>query len=73
MQCCISVAMKRDARECGLKTTFLKSKYAMSTKPNCTKMLKASGEAFKDDAADFRRYGSARKLYDFNIDTVGVH
>jgi glutamate synthase domain-containing protein 1 len=36
-------------------------------------MLKASGEAVKVDVADFRRYGSARKLYNFNIDNAGAY
>jgi hypothetical protein len=36
-------------------------------------LLKASGEAFKVDVADFRRYGSARKLYNFNIDNAGAY
>jgi glutamate synthase domain-containing protein 3 len=36
-------------------------------------LLKASGEAFKIDVADFRRYGSARKLYNFNIDNAGAY
>jgi len=34
---------------------------------------KASGEAFKVDVADFRRYGSVRKLYNFNIDNAGAY
>jgi glutamate synthase domain-containing protein 3 len=36
-------------------------------------LLKASGEAFKVDVAEFRRYGSARKLYNFNIDNAGAY
>jgi hypothetical protein len=34
---------------------------------------KASGEAFKVDVADFRRYGSACQLYNFNIDNAGAY
>jgi len=36
-------------------------------------LLKVSGEALKVDVADFRRYGSARKLYNFNIDNAGAY
>ncbi len=36
-------------------------------------LLKLSGEAFKVDVAEFRRYGSARKLYNFNIDHAGAY
>ncbi len=36
-------------------------------------LLKASGEDHKVDIADFRRYGSARKLYNFNIDNAGAY
>jgi glutamate synthase domain-containing protein 3 len=36
-------------------------------------LLKAVGEAGKVDVCEFRRYGSARKLYNFNIDNVGAY
>ncbi|MGL4398167.1 MAG: protein glxC, partial [Hyphomicrobium sp.] len=36
-------------------------------------LLKAAGEAHKVDIAQFRRYGSARKLYNFNIDNAGAY
>ena len=36
-------------------------------------LLKTSGEAHKVDVAEFRRYGSARKLYNFNIDNAGAY
>ena len=36
-------------------------------------LLNASGEAFKIDVADFLRYGSARKLYNFDIDNAGAY
>ena len=36
-------------------------------------LLKVSGAAFKVDVAEFKRYGSARKLYNFNIDNVGAY
>ena len=36
-------------------------------------LLKASGEDHKVDIAEFRRYGSARKLYNFNIDNAGAY
>lgn len=36
-------------------------------------LLKASGEAQKVDVAEFRRYGSARKLYNFNIDNADAY
>lgn len=36
-------------------------------------LLKLSGEAGKVDVAEFRRYGSARKLYNFNIDNAGAY
>ena len=35
---------------------------------NISKLLESSG--INADAADFRRYGSARKLYNFNVDNV---
>jgi len=36
-------------------------------------LIKAAGEAHKVDISDFRRYGSARKLYNFNIDNAGAY
>lgn len=36
-------------------------------------LLKQAGEAHKIDVSDFRRYGSARKLYNFNIDNAGAY
>jgi hypothetical protein len=42
-------------------------------KAELIELLKASGEALKVDVADFRRYGSARKLYNFNIDNAGAY
>jgi glutamate synthase domain-containing protein 3 len=36
-------------------------------------LLKVSGDAFKVDVGDFRRFGSARKLYNFNIDNAGAY
>lgn len=36
-------------------------------------LLKASGDAFKVDVSEFKRYGSARKLYNFNIDNAGAY
>lgn len=36
-------------------------------------LIKAAGEAHKVDVNEFRRYGSARKLYNFNIDNAGAY
>jgi glutamate synthase domain-containing protein 3 len=36
-------------------------------------LLKSAGEAHKIDVSEFRRYGSARKLYNFNIDNAGAY
>ncbi|CAA2141178.1 protein glxC [Hyphomicrobium sp. ghe19] len=36
-------------------------------------LLKAAGEIHKVDVSEFRRYGSARKLYNFNIDNAGAY
>ncbi len=36
-------------------------------------LLKAAGEAHKVDISEFRRYGSARKLYNFNIDNADAY
>lgn len=37
------------------------------------KLLEASGEAGKVDVSEFTRFGSARKLYNFNIDNAGAY
>ncbi|MGY3610308.1 MULTISPECIES: GltB/FmdC/FwdC-like GXGXG domain-containing protein [unclassified Bradyrhizobium] len=36
-------------------------------------LLKQAGEAHKIDVSEFRRYGSARKLYNFHIDNAGAY
>jgi glutamate synthase domain-containing protein 3 len=36
-------------------------------------LLKASGEAHKVDVSEFRRYGSARQLYNFDVDNAGAY
>jgi glutamate synthase domain-containing protein 3 len=36
-------------------------------------LLKRSGDAGKIDVSEFRRYGSARQLYNFNIDNAGAY
>jgi methylamine---glutamate N-methyltransferase subunit B len=36
-------------------------------------LLKTAGEVHKVDVSEFRRYGSARKLYNFNIDNAGAY
>lgn len=42
-------------------------------KTELIELLAAAGEAHKVDVADFRRYGSARQLYTFNIDNAGAY
>lgn len=42
-------------------------------KSELIELLRAAGEAGKIDVSEFRRYGSARKLYNFNIDNVGAY
>ncbi|KAB2942588.1 MAG: protein glxC [Hyphomicrobium sp.] len=42
-------------------------------KAELIELLKAAGEAGKVDVSEFRRYGSARKLYNFNIDNAGAY
>ncbi len=37
------------------------------------KLLKASGLAGEIDAGEFKRYGSARRLYNFHIDNLGSY
>ncbi|NEU96333.1 protein glxC [Bradyrhizobium uaiense] len=36
-------------------------------------LLKQADEAHKADVSEFRRYGSARKLYNFHIDNAGAY
>jgi methylamine---glutamate N-methyltransferase subunit B len=36
-------------------------------------LLEAAGAAYAVDVAEFRRYGSARKLYNFHIDNAGAY
>lgn len=36
-------------------------------------LLAAAGEDHKVDVSEFRRYGSARQLYNFNIDNAGAY
>ncbi|MBS0251417.1 MAG: protein glxC, partial [Proteobacteria bacterium] len=42
-------------------------------KAELLELLKVSGDAFKVDVSEFKRYGSARKLYNFNIDNAGAY
>ena len=42
-------------------------------KAELMELLTEAGEAHKIDIAEFRRYGSARKLYNFNIDNAGAY
>jgi glutamate synthase domain-containing protein 3 len=42
-------------------------------KAELIELLAAAGEDHKIDVAAFRRYGSARKLYNFNIDNAGAY
>jgi glutamate synthase domain-containing protein 3 len=42
-------------------------------KAELIELLAAAGEDHKIDVAEFRRYGSARKLYNFNIDNAGAY
>jgi methylamine---glutamate N-methyltransferase subunit B len=42
-------------------------------KAELVELLKAAGEAHKIDVSEFRRYGSSRKLYNFNIDNAGAY
>ena len=37
------------------------------------KLLDAAGLGGEVDVAEFRRYGSARKLYNFHIDNLGSY
>lgn len=36
-------------------------------------ILQACGEAHKVDVSEFKRYGSARQLYNFNVDKAGAY
>jgi hypothetical protein len=36
-------------------------------------LLEQAGEAHAVDVSEFRRYGSARKLYNFHIDNAGAY
>ncbi|WP_247326264.1 protein glxC [Bradyrhizobium sp. 141] len=36
-------------------------------------LLRQAGEAHRVDVSEFRRYGSARKLYNFHIDNTGAY
>jgi len=36
-------------------------------------LLEQAGEAGKVDVSEFKRYGSARTLYNFNIDNAGAY
>jgi len=42
-------------------------------KSELIELLKSTGDAFKVDVSEFKRYGSARKLYNFNIDNAGAY
>jgi glutamate synthase domain-containing protein 3 len=42
-------------------------------KAELLELLTAAGEAHKVDVSEFRRYGSARQLYTFNIDNAGAY
>lgn len=42
-------------------------------KAELLELLKVSGDAMKVDVSEFKRYGSARKLYNFNIDNAGAY
>ena len=37
------------------------------------KLLDAAGLGGSVDVAEFRRYGSARQLYNFHVDNLGVY
>lgn len=42
-------------------------------KAELIELLANAGEDLKIDVSEFRRYGSARKLYNFNIDNAGAY
>jgi len=42
-------------------------------KAELIELLSAAGEDHKIDVSEFRRYGSARQLYTFNIDNAGAY
>lgn len=42
-------------------------------KAELIELLTAAGEDHKVDVTEFRRYGSARRLYNFNIDNAGAY
>ena len=45
---------------------------APSTSPSCAALLDA-GRDVDVDPAEFRRYGSARRLYTFDVDNAGAY
>ena len=46
---------------------------ATSTRRRCTRCSSAPGSTASIDPAEFRRYGSARKLYNFHVDNAGAY
>ena len=48
-----------------------RSRWKKSTSASCARLLDAAGINGAVDIGEFRRYGSARKLYHFHVDNVG--
>ena len=60
------------ARWPGSGPTASRRRCTSTTSPSCTELLKRAG--FDDlDPAEFRRYGSARQLYNFKVDNAAAY
>lgn len=57
----------------GLGADCIEKPMRDSHKAELLELLNEAGEAHKIDISEFRRYGSARKLYTFNIDNAGAY
>ena len=45
----------------------------MSTSARCTRCWTRAGFNGEVDAGEFKRYGSARRLYNFHVDNAGAY
>ena len=57
----------------GLGADCIKKEMRDEHRAELHQLLSTAGEANKVDVSEFRRYGSARKLYNFNIDNAGAY
>ena len=56
----------------GLGADCIEKEMRTSMSPNCAELLERAGIDDVDPSA-FRRFGSARRLYNFHIDNLGAY